>query len=205
MIADRYLSIYMNDQILLRIGKKIREIRQAKSIKLHEVAEEAQVSKGLLSKIENGRTIPSLPVLLSIIKTLKVDMGQFFDGIEVPSPAPYILKRRNEYTPVEKEEAFGFLYHFIVSQTVANAAFEAVVLELQPNSKREKVVTDGYEFKYVLKGEVEYQLGEEVVVLQEGDSLFFNGRIPHVPLNRTNQVVSMLVIYLLFPQNGTEE
>jgi transcriptional regulator with XRE-family HTH domain len=191
----------MTGQILIRIGKKIREIRQRKQLKLHELAEEAQISKGLLSKIENGRTIPSLPVLLSIIQTLKVEMSEFFEGIDLQSNGNYIHKKKADYTPVEKEEATGFLYRLILSQNILNMAFEAVILELQPGSKREKVVTDGYEFKYVLKGEVAYHLGEEIVYMQQGDSIFFNGKIPHVPVNTSQEPVSMLVVYLLLPGN----
>jgi mannose-6-phosphate isomerase-like protein (cupin superfamily) len=63
------------------------------------------------------------------------------------------------------------------------------------------VVTDGYEFKYVLKGEVAYHLGEEIVHMQQGDSIFFNGKIPHVPVNTSQEPVSMLVVYLLLPGN----
>src|SRR5687768_2678499 len=165
----------MNDDILIRIGKKIREIRQKQQIKLHELAEEAQISKGLLSKIENGRTIPSLPVLLSIVQSLKVDMSEFFEGIDLHKNGNYVLKKKADYVPLEKEEAIGFLYHLILSQNILNMAFEAVILDLQPGSKREKVVTDGYEFKYVLKGQVTYHLGDDVVHMQQGDSIFFNG------------------------------
>ena len=189
----------MNDDILIKIGKKIREIRQKQQIKLHELAEEAQISKGLLSKIENGRTIPFLPVLISVIQTLKVDMDVFFEGIHIHQPAAYIHKKYSDYTPFEKEESKGFLYHFILSQNIQNLAFEAVILELQPNSRREKVVTDGFEFKFILKGEVEYHLGDEIVLLKKGDSLFFNGKTPHVPVNKTSEVASMLVVYLLLP------
>lgn len=192
----------MSDQILIRIGKRIRETRNQRNIKLHELAEQAQISKGLLSRVENGRTIPSLPVLLGVVKALNLNLDVFFEGIEVPDQQPFVHRKKSEYTPFDKEEAFGFLYHFILNGSVANVAMEAVVLELQPNSKREKVTTDGYEFKYVIKGEVEYHLGNDVVVMQEGDSLFFNGKIPHVPVNRSDKPVSMLVIYLLLPVNG---
>jgi len=48
------------------VGKRIKELRLSKDLKLVEVAIKSSVSKGLLSRIENGRTIPSLPVLFSI-------------------------------------------------------------------------------------------------------------------------------------------
>ena len=192
----------MNNQIFIRIGKKIREIRTQRNIKLHELAEESHISKGLLSRIENARTIPSLPVLLSIVRSLKINLDSFFEGLDLPDQKTYIHRRKADYAAVEKEESFGFLYHYILNGSIAQVALEAVVLELQPGSRREPVTTDGYEFKYVLKGEVDYHLGDETITLQEGDSLFFNGKIPHVPVNRTENVVSMLVIYLLLPPNS---
>ncbi len=193
----------MSNQIFIRIGKKIREIRNQRNIKLHELAEESQISKGLLSRIENGRTIPSLPVLISIISTLKINLDVFFEGLEFPEQKNFIYRQKTDYTPFEKEEGIGFLYHFILNGTISNVALEAVILDLQPGSQRESVTTDGYEFKYVLKGEVEYHLGHETVRMKEGDSLFFNGKIPHVPVNRTDKPASILVIYLLLPLNGT--
>ncbi len=192
----------MIDPVLVGIGKKIRKIRQEKLIKLHELAEEAQISKGLLSKIENSRTIPSLPVLISIIKALKEEMSCFFEGIDVSGNSGIIHKKKTEYYSFEKEEALGFIYHFIMEKTISDFTIEAVILELLPQSQRGQVTTDGYEFKYILKGEVEYHLGDEIIKLEEGDSILFNGNIPHVPVNNSNDTVSMLVIYLLLPKQN---
>lgn len=189
----------MSNQIFARIGKKIRENRVQRQTKLHELAETAGISKGLLSKIENGRTIPSLPVLLAVVRALKMDLDVFFEGIEMSEEKPYIHRKKSEYVPFEKEEALGFLYHSILAGSVGPVAMEAVILEVQPGSRREAVSTDGYEFKYVIKGEVEYHLGDEVVAMREGDSLFFNAKIPHLPVNRSSQPVVMLVVYLLLP------
>lgn len=192
----------MIDPVLVGIGKKIRKIRQEKLIKLHELAEEAQISKGLLSKIENSRTIPSLPVLISIIKALKEEMSSFFEGIDMSGNNGIIHKKKTDYYSFEKEESLGFIYHFIMEKTLSDFTIEAVILDLLPNSQREQVTTDGYEFKYILNGEVEYHLGEEIIILEEGDSILFNGNIPHVPVNKSEQTVSMLVIYLLLPKQN---
>lgn len=192
----------MNNPIFIRLGKKIREIRNQRHVKLHELAEESQISKGLLSRIENGRTIPSLPVLLAIVSALKINLDAFFEGLEVPEQQPFIHRKKSEYTPFEKEEGLGFLYHFILAGNLPAMALEAVILDLQPGSQRDPVTTDGYEFKYVLKGAIEYQLGSETIEMQEGDSLFFNGKIPHVPVNRTDKPASMLVLYLLLPAHA---
>ncbi len=57
------------------------------------------------------------------------------------------------------------------------------------------IKTDAYEYKYIIKGKVEYQIEETKYVLEEGDSLFFDGRLPHKPANLGTTDALMLVIY----------
>jgi len=47
----------------------------------------------------------------------------------------------------------------------------------------------------MLSGECVYVLDDEEVVLREGDSIFFDGRIPHVPINKGVSPAKMLVLY----------
>lgn len=67
----------MTEEILLLIGERIRARRQDKNITLEQLANKAGVTKGLISQIENNRTVPSLPVLLSIVHSLDEDMRGF--------------------------------------------------------------------------------------------------------------------------------
>ncbi len=189
----------MHDPILVEIAKKIRSLRQARNLTLHEVAERAEVSKSLLSKVENGRTVPSLPVLVAVIQSLEVDMSSFFEDIGFGQGAhlPYIHQRAADYQPFERERAKGFSYRHVLNQSLQDTTLEVVILDLQPGSQREPLTTDGYEYKFVLRGTVEYRIGESTVQLATGDSLFFDGRVPHVPINRGEEVASILVVYLL--------
>ncbi|MBC8111918.1 MAG: helix-turn-helix transcriptional regulator, partial [Verrucomicrobia bacterium] len=177
------------------------EIRQKQEITMQEVAEAAQISKGMLSKIENGRTVPSLWVLLAIIAALGTDMSAFFEGIEIDLNRIYIHVKKEDYQPFEKENRIGFLYHSILSHTILSpCVVDVVMLDLMPNCQRKMVTTNGFELKYVVRGQITYQLGDDIVVINEGDTLFFDGRIPHVPMNKTDEKVTMLVVYMLFPE-----
>ncbi|WP_306350429.1 helix-turn-helix domain-containing protein [Flavobacterium sp. '19STA2R22 D10 B1'] len=184
------------DDYLIGIGKRIKEIRKNNKKTISEIADQAAVSNGLISKIENGRTIPSLPVLLNIISALEIDVSLFFEPLALSQSAPYIVTRAAEHTLIEKEiDAKGFTYHHIFSKQIASLGFEAVLLTVDPQSHREKVETDAYEFKYVLNGSITYSIGENEVTLDQGDSLFFDGRIPHVPINNSSASCTMLVLY----------
>lgn len=200
-MQSHYLVYLLQKQIamedyLIGIGKHIKKIRKENQFTISDIASKANVSNGLISRIENGRTIPSLPVLLSIIASLDTPVSLFFENLGTENNAKFIVNRNKEYTDIEKEiDAEGFSYKFIFSKQLSAIGFEAVLLEVKPNSKREKIITDAFEFKYILNGEITYQIDNEEILLNEGDSLFFDGRIPHVPINNTTVSCKMLVIY----------
>lgn len=187
----------MGNKSLLLIGKKLKEIRIQKKIKLVELAVKAKISKGLLSQIENNRAIPSLPVLLQIINALEIDYSSFFKEIESQTSSELIYKKKEDYSKINKEESVGFEYFLIFSENIGNVNFQFNILELKPEAKRNKVTTDGYTYLYMLHGEVKYKVGKDSYILKEGDSLFFNGNIPHVPHNNTNEIAKIFVLYIL--------
>ena len=185
------------EDYLIGIGKRIKEIRKGNNRVISEIANRADVTGGLISRIENGRTIPSLPVLLKIISALDIEVTEFFNGMPQINGANYIISRRSENSGIEKEDdAVGFSYTYIFGKQLSSLGFETVLLEVAPNSKRDKVTTDAYEFKYVLSGNCYYIIGEDEVLLEEGDAIFFDGRIPHVPENRGSVISKMLVVYI---------
>jgi transcriptional regulator with XRE-family HTH domain len=186
----------MEDDVLIQISNRIKERRRDKNITVQELASRANVSKGLISQIENSRTIPSLIVLIDIIKALEVDMNVFFKNIHsAGSNFPLIIRRQAEYDHFEKEHAEGFHYQRIFTQSIKNSTVDIVILELEPDAHRPQVETEAYEYKYILKGSIEYQFGEESYILHEGDSMLFDGRISHTPKNKGKEKASMLVIY----------
>lgn len=185
----------MND-FLIGIGKRIKTIRKEQNVTISKLAHNSNVSNGLISRIENGRTIPSLPVLLEIISALEIDTSTFFEGVEKKTGAKFIHIKKEEQQVIEKEgEAKGFSYHQLFCKSLHAVGFEAVLLTLEPKSERKKVITDAWEFKYIIAGECVYNIDNEEVVLKEGDSIYFNGRLPHVPINRGEQNCVMLVLY----------
>ncbi|MFA6084317.1 helix-turn-helix domain-containing protein [Mucilaginibacter sp.] len=192
----------MEDDILIQISNRIKDRRREKNITVQELASRANVSKGLISQIENSRTIPSLIVLIDIIKALEIDMNMFFKDIHSSgNKFPLIIRRRSEYHHFEKEDAEGFHYQRIFTQSIKNSTVDIVILELEPNAYRPQVQTEAYEYKYILNGSIEYQLGADTYTLNQGDSMLFDGRLPHTPRNRGMEKASMLVIYFFEDQD----
>lgn len=185
------------ESYLVGIGKKIRTIRKEKGLYASEIAKRANVSNGLISRIENGRTMPSLPVLLSIIGALGVEPGEFFERINPNGHNKFHIIKPEEHEKIEKEDdAVGFNYEFIFGKEKNGIGFEAVLLTLEPNCKRDKVETDAYEFKYMLSGKCDYLIDDEIATVSKGEAIFFDGRLPHVPTNPYDKPAVMIVFYL---------
>ena len=186
----------MEEDILIQISNRIKERRREKNITVQELAQRANVSKGLISQIENSRTIPSLMVLIEIINALEVDLNEFFKDIRSkPAELPVLIKRKNDYEHFEKEHALGFHYHRIFTQLITQSTVDIVILELEPRASRPLVETDAFEYKYILSGDIEYQFNDDKITLNQGDSMLFDGRIPHTPQNLGDTTASMLVVY----------
>ena len=186
----------MEEDVLIQISNRIKDRRREKNITVQELAVRANVSKGLISQIENSRTIPSLMVLIEIVRALEIDLNEFFKDIRSKgADLPILVKRKNEYEHFEKEHALGFHYQRIFTQSISPSTIDIVILELEPGAARPLVETDAFEYKYVLSGNIEYQFNEDRITLNQGDSMLFDGRIPHTPKNMGTQTASMLVIY----------
>ncbi|MEL6676511.1 MAG: helix-turn-helix transcriptional regulator [Bacteroidota bacterium] len=91
------------DQALSQVGRRIKEIRRGKRMNLQELAEKSHVTAGLISKIENFRTIPSLPVLLNIARALEVEMADLVSEVSNSQETPF------QHIPYEKEGDAGAL------------------------------------------------------------------------------------------------
>lgn len=182
---------------LIQLGLRIREARRTRNLTLETLARRIGLTKGLLSKIENFRAVPSLPVLAKIAEGLGVDMSELVKGISGARSEPYVLVRAGERAVVERDDAVGFRYQALVNRPAGDSVFEAFVLTLRPGARRAMISTEGDEFLYILEGCIEFHLGKVTVSLNSGDALFFDGRIPHVPRNLTRRPATLLAVYLV--------
>lgn len=183
------------------IAKKIREIRQRQGVTLSDLSKRTVLSKGLLSKIENGRTIPSLPVFMSLAKALNTSPKDFFEG-NTQSDKAYVHLKKSNYSNVKKEERLGFDYSFIFSQMLPACRMQTYLVTVNPKSEHKTTTSDGYEFKHIIHGRCDYHIGNDVIKLEKGDSIFFDASKPHMPVNKSKGNVVMLVFYFIATESN---
>jgi mannose-6-phosphate isomerase-like protein (cupin superfamily) len=148
-----------------------------------------------LSQVENFRTLPSLPLLYRLAEALDVDVAALLAATK--GRRRYVLTRRGDGPVIEREEpAAGFVYRALARGKNAKT-MEPFLLEIPARSTRADVTTHGDEFIYLLRGRLTFRLGRESIDLRQGDSLYFEGVIPHHPENRTGKPAQLLVLYAI--------
>ncbi|MFN3998581.1 helix-turn-helix domain-containing protein [Algoriphagus sp.] len=186
----------MEQEVIVQISNKLRSIRKEKNLTLQDIADRAGVTKGLISQIENSRTIPSLLVLIQIVKALEVGLDDFFNDLSFYGKEGKILiQRKADYQKFEKEPASGYEYSRIFTKKVNQCTIDIVVLEIQPGSVRDFVQTDAFEYKFIISGSVRYIFRDQEIEMNEGDSMLFDGMLEHNPVNSGQTPVKMLVVY----------
>ncbi len=189
---------------LISLGLKIRELRKKQNMTLQDFAGKTGLSAGLLSKIENFRAIPSLPVLVRIASALETDMGILFEGISFERRKKWILIRSNEHRKVEREESVGMHYEALLEMPLNADGLQAMMVSVQPGAHREDVYSDGDELLYLLSGRLVYFLDGEPISLAPGDLLYFDGNLRHHPRNDGPEEAVLLAFYFLRGGSGRD-
>lgn len=164
------------------LGSTIHQLRLQHGLTLAEVAERAGISRGMLSKIENGLSSASLDTLEQLANALGVTLARFFQGYNLPTSNVQFVKNGQGLEVVRRGTKSGHTYHLLAYDQGQQKIFEPFLISLEdPGEEFSCFEHAGTEFIYMLEGELEYRVGDEVFLLEPGDSLTFRGEIPHRP------------------------
>ncbi len=167
----------------LRIGLTIRELRQKQRMTLQDLSQMTDLSKPLLSQIENDQVIPPLATLLRISKALKVPLQTFFE--EEDNTQKCLVVRAGESNRMNRRPSHGgapqpYFYHSL-AYGKKHKHMEPFLVEFDPaqTEQSQPVRHTGEEFFYILEGRVELKHGTETYILEAGDSVYWDSNEPH--------------------------
>lgn len=160
------------------IGEKVRALRLRKKLGLVELARHTGLSPSMLSKLERGRTFPTLATLLRVALVFGVGLDHFFT-VEVPRKIGVVRRadrRRFPERPGARDAGYAFeCLDFAATERRMNAywaEFHAPA-RLRPHDH------PGEEFVYVLRGRLAVHFGDEAHTLDPGDAIYFDATQPH--------------------------
>jgi len=167
----------------IAIGHEVRAFRKKLGITGADLASATGISLGMLSKIENGNTSPSLTTLQSLARALGVPVTAFFRRFEETRNAVFV--KAGQGVEIERRGTrAGHQYNLLghIGNSASGVQVEPYLITLTADSDVFPAFQhDGMEFLYMLEGEVKYRHGDTLYTMQPGDSLFFDADARHGP------------------------
>lgn len=199
-------SAFLEDAINQAIGGRLREERRRLGLTLQDVADRSGLSLGMISKIENTQTSPSLRTLARLSQALEVPVTTFFRGLEEERDASYV-RAGDGIELVRQGTRHGHRYELLAAAKGAQRRVQPFLVTLTEQSETFPLFQhDGVEFLYTLEGSFVYRYGRHTYDMEPGDSLMFDGHVPHGP-ERLNLLPArfLSITVELDPEEGTAE
>jgi transcriptional regulator with XRE-family HTH domain len=146
-----------------------------------QLADRTGISKGMLSKIENAQTSPSLSTIERLASALEMPLTSLFRGLAEERDAVFVKAGAGPEI-VRKGTRAGHTYELLGSLRGPYKRVEPLLVSLDESSEVFPLFQHGgIEILYMLKGVMEYSYGRQLYRMEPGDTLQFEGDIPHGP------------------------
>jgi transcriptional regulator with XRE-family HTH domain len=188
-------SAHSDDGLARYLGSTLRELRQKHGLTIAEVADQTNISRGMLSKIENAQTATSLETLAKLASALGVSLSTLFRNYNVPEGSAQLVKQGAGMEVVRRGTKRGHTYQLLAYDQGPTKLFEPFLITMDDASEVFPTFQHpGVEFIYILAGKLEYRHGRSTYLLEPGDSLTFQGDVPHGPEKLIELPIQFLAI-----------
>jgi len=181
------------------IGRQVRVYRTKLGMTIANLARQSDLSPGMLSKIENGQTSPSLTTLQSLAGALNVPVTALFRKYEQDREASFVKAGQGlviDRRGTRAGHQYHLLGHSVGDRTPRVEPYLIVISE--PSDVFPLFQHDGVEFIYILEGEMVYRHGSRVYEMRPDDSLYFDADAPHGP-EELNQLPIRFLSFIVEP------
>jgi len=158
---------------MIKIGERIRNLRELSNLTQEELAERANLTKGFISQIERDLTSISLDSLIQILEAMDENLSDFFRE----TTEEKIVYREEDRVAIEKEKIDKFE---LLIPGSTNRRLEPILLTLRKGQTTPmERPHEGEEFGLVLQGRINLRYGKEVQKLKKGECFYFSAEKEH--------------------------
>lgn len=172
------------DQALDAVGPRLRALRKEREATLADLSEQTGISVSTLSRLESGARRPTLELLLPLAKAHGVTLDDLVDA--PPTGDPRIHMR-----PVKRH---GMIYLPLTRRPGGIQAYK-LIIPAGERGEPDPKVHEGYEWMYILNGNLRVVLGEHDFVMKPGEAAEFDTRTPHWFGSADEQSVEFLSLF----------
>ncbi len=155
----------------MNLGSVLRKNRKELKLTMKDVAEKAKISEGFLSQIENNVNTPSVDTLMNICGAMGINAGDVLNQVE--KQIKFVVIHKNDWADTDIPQSGFATKRFFPpdNRTVIDTAI--LVINEGKSIPVRKNIRNSQELLSVLKGKVELELGDEKIMLSEGDSIHY--------------------------------
>lgn len=158
------------------VPKRIKELREILEISAIDIARDIDISYETYSKYEKGELDIPISVLYTIAGRLGTDVTVLMTGEEAKMDSAAVC-RSGKGVQIERYPGYSFsslAYNF------KRRTMEPLLVKLDSSKPQAALVShSGQEFNYIVEGSVKVTVGKTEHDLFQGDSIYFDARLPH--------------------------
>jgi transcriptional regulator with XRE-family HTH domain len=157
------------DQALDAVGPRLRALRKEREATLADLSEQTGISVSTLSRLESGSRKPTLELLLPLAKAHGVTLDDLVDAPPTGDPRVHMRAVTRH----------GMIYLPLTRRPGGIQAYKMIIPAGSSRREPELKVHEGYDWMYVLNGNLRVVLGEHDFVMKPGEAAEFDTRTPH--------------------------
>ena len=169
------MDILSKSAVSVDVGIRLRQLREERGLSIRALARQSGLSANALSLIERGRSSPSVSTLYKVAAAMGVPITTFFQT--APELHDVVHLKAGERTRVPFTR--GLVEGLGGERFSGRVEPFALTLENGANSGPQPIVHTGHEFVICLRGQLEYQVEDEIYLLEAGDTLLFAAHRQH--------------------------
>jgi len=184
----------MNEQIK-QIAERLAGLRDALELTPEEMAQTAKLSTEEYLKLESGTVDISVSILHQISQALGVELTTLMFGDE-PKMSSYFVTRKGKGIAVERTKAYKYQS---LAAGFAGRMADPFMVTVHPKPDDTPIYLNshpGQEYNMVVSGKLLLQINGKDLILEEGDSVYFNSELPHGMKALEGKEVKFLAIIL---------
>lgn len=171
----------LEESLATVIAERVREFRRRNGWTIGRLAEVCGLSKGMLSKIENAQTSPSLATLARLSEALAVPVTAFFRGLSEEQDVIFV-KAGAGLNIEHRNSGAGHRYQTLGTMRAPHDSLEPMLVTLTERAEAFPLYQHaGTELIFMISGKMEYCYGNARYLLEPGDTLQFVGEVAHGP------------------------
>lgn len=166
----------------MTLGRKLREMRQKKDWSLAELAKRSGVALSSLSRMETGKMTGTLESHLRIARALGARVSELYASLDPAGPAVEVRPAEETADSITAGKGASLS---VLASTPLQKRMLPVLVHLAPkkSAQRQRGPAGSERFIYVLKGQLEATVGDQVVRAGTGESLYLQASLPHTLTN----------------------